>query len=922
VAPGEAERRLGPPARCFVTDQSEPGTALHADSIVGVYRLVREIGHGGMSTVWLAMRTDALTTRPIALKLPHLYLQGAEFVDRFARERDILANLTHPNIAHLYDAGISPRGQPFLAMEFVAGDTLTQYCEAHRLSIDERLGLFLQVLAAVAYAHSQSIIHRDLKPSNILVREGGHVVLLDFGIAKLLVDGAAGESELTRQAGATLTPEYASPEQIKGEPLGPATDVYSLGILLYELLTGRRPYGQARSTRRDLEDAILSADPRAPSEAVASAGPSGVTSVAPEVLRKALKGDLDTIVLKALHKQPEHRYPTVNAFAEDLRRYLNHRAIRARPDTLGQLRGFTSRHRRLLQLGAAAGVMLLAGALAWLAAETGYFWHSPLARAKFTRLLDFPGTEQAAAMSRDGKFAAFVGDRDGQIDAWVSEVGSGTYRNLTHGEVRNLINPPIRVLGFSVDSSLVTVWTRLRDGSQPGDVSILAVPTGGGPLRPYLREAGEFAWSRDGKRLVYHTTAPGDPMFVRESAERGDRRIYVAPAGVHCHFPIWSSDDAFIYFVRGVPPDEWDIWRIQPSGAGLERITFHNTRVAYPVILDRRTLLYLATDADGSGPWMYAMDVERRTPHRIGSGLETYTSLAASADGARLVATTVNPRTSVWRLPLTEDGAAASVAGDPSLVLANGVAPRLGADFLLYVSWRGERQGIWSLAHGTAREIWSSAHSRIVGGPAIAPDGRHIAFSGEDKGTTRLYTMDNDGSHVRVLADSLALRGNPGWAPDGQSIVSAVVRDGEPRLTRFFLNGDSPLPLVAEYSIDPVWSPDGRFLVYSGADVGTAFPLRAAAADGRPYPLPSVMLSRGARRVAFFRDPQTLVILSGEIGHKNFSLLDLRTGAQRPLAELPADFVILDFDISTTGSEIVLDRVQVNSDLALIERTR
>jgi hypothetical protein len=181
--------------------------------------------------------------------------------------------------------------------------------------------------------------------------------------------------------------------------------------------------------------------------------------------------------------------------------------------------------------------------------------------------------------------------------------------------------------------------------------------------------------------------------------------------------------------------------------------------------------------------------------------------------------------------------------------------------------------------------------------------------------------MDSDGSHVTVLADSLALRGNPAWAPDGQSVVSAAVRDGEPRLTRIFLNGDSPLPLVSEYSIDPVWSPDGRFLVYSGADVGTTFPLRAAAADGRPYPLPSVLLTRGARRVAFFRDPQALVILGGEIGHKNLWLLDLRTGARRMLAELPADFVIRDFDISAAGSEIVFDRVQMTSDLALIERT-
>jgi Tol biopolymer transport system component len=571
----------------------------------------------------------------------------------------------------------------------------------------------------------------------------------------------------------------------------------------------------------------------------------------------------------------------------------------------------------------AAGVALIAGALIRLVPESGYFWRSPLASARFTRL-DFAGTEQAAAISRDGKLVAFLSDRDGQIDAWVSEVGSGTYRNLTQGALRELMipNPSLRALGFSADSSLVSIWTRRADGSQPGDVNILGVPISGGALRTYLQEVAEFDWSRDGKRLAYHTTAPGDPLFVRESGTPGDRRIYVAPAGVHCHFPLWSPDDAFIYFVRGVPPDEWDIWRIQPSGAQLERLTRHNARVSYPVMLDRRTLLYLATDADGSGPWMYALDVERPVPRRISSGLEGYTSLGASADGARLVATIAAPHTSVWRMLLTEDRTGATTASDPSLLLANGVTPRLGAGLLLYVSRRGERQGIWSLRDGTSREIWSSTRARIVGGPSLAADGRHVAFSVEEGDRAVLYVMDHDGLHVRVLNDSLALRGNLGWAPDGRSIVSAVVRDGEPRVTRIFLNGDLPLPLVSEYSIDPVWSPDGRFLVYSGADIGTTFPLRAVAADGRPYPLPTVMLTRGARRVAFLRDPQTLVILGGEIVHKDFSLLDLRTGAQRILAKLPADFVVHDFDISANGSELVFDRAQVNSDLALIERTR
>jgi WD40 repeat protein len=409
---------------------------------------------------------------------------------------------------------------------------------------------------------------------------------------------------------------------------------------------------------------------------------------------------------------------------------------------------------------------------------------------------------------------------------------------------------------------------------------------------------------------------------VRESGKPGDRRIYVAPPGVHCHFPLWSPDEAFIYFVRGIPPDDWDIWRIQPSGAGLERLTAHNTRVAYPVLLDRRTLLYLATSADGSGPWLHAVDIEQRVPHRISIGLESYTSLSANADGTRLVATISKPRTSIWRLALSDKGGAQTTTPSPAPISANGATPRLARNYLLYVAWQGSREGIWTLAQGVTREIWSSTQSQIVGAPAITPDGRRIAFTVKDGEKTLLYAMDSDGSHLRVVTDSLPLRGYLAWTPDQQSLVTAVVRDGEPRLTRIFLNGEAPRPLVPEYSIDPVWSPDGRFFVYSGADIGTTFPLRAAAEDGRPHALPNLMLTRGARRVAFWHGEQSLVVLRGDIGHKNLSLVDLQSGSEHVLAELPADFVTSDFDIAADGSEIVLGRSQENSELALIERTR
>jgi len=307
-----------------------------------------------------------------------------------------------------------------------------------------------------------------------------------------------------------------------------------------------------------------------------------------------------------VHRHLHDKLGSVFAFRSELDAWWGNRRTRLahEDDNVSPEAAAPGHSTRLVWLGAAAAVAVLASALGWLAVESGYFWRSPLANSKFTRPLDFPGTKQAAAISRDGKFIAFLADRDGQIDAWLSEVGSGTFRNLTNGALSELIvvNPSLRVLGFSADSSLVSIWTRKADGSQTGDVNVLAVPTAGGSLRTYLKEAAEFDWSRDGKRLVFHTTAPGDPLFVRESGKTDDRRIYVAPAGVHCHFPLWSPDDAFIYFIRGVPPDDWDIWRIRPSGTGLERITFHNSRVSYPVLVNRRTLIYLATDSDGSGP--------------------------------------------------------------------------------------------------------------------------------------------------------------------------------------------------------------------------------------------------------------------------------------------------------------------------------
>jgi Tol biopolymer transport system component len=509
------------------------------------------------------------------------------------------------------------------------------------------------------------------------------------------------------------------------------------------------------------------------------------------------------------------------------------------------------------------------------------------------------------------------------MDVWVTQVGSGQFHNLTRGSAPELVNPSIRTLGFSPDGSLVTYWVRKHEGSSGEDISIWAVPTLGGQPRPYLEGVAEFDWSRDGSQLAYHTPGPGDPLFVSDGIRRSeDRPIYTAPAGLHCHFPLWAPDSAFIYFVQGSLPDKLDIWRIRPAGGTPERITSLNGRVSHPVLLDRRTLLYLASDSDGSGPWLYSMDVERRIPHRLTSGLDQYTSLAASADGRRLILTHASPKRTLWRLRIANSPDEVSAVDRISLTTGTGFSPRLGPNYLLYVSATGTSEGIWKLANGTSTELWSGQEARIFGGPAISPDGKNIAFSVRQHGQTLLYIMQADGTNARIVADSLDLQGAPAWAADGQSITSAVNDHGVPHLFRVLVDGRAPAPFVHEYSVDPAWAPDGSFVVYSGPDTGTTFSVKAVTPEAAAHHLPALTLTRGARRLAFLHGGRTLVLLRGEIRHKNLWLIDLETGVERQLTNLSPDFDIPDFDISPDGREVVLERVQERSDVVLLDLPR
>jgi non-specific serine/threonine protein kinase/serine/threonine-protein kinase len=351
---------------------------LHEDSRIGPYRVVREIGHGGMGNVYLAARADDAYQKLVAIKIIRRGLDTDDIIQRFRGERQILASLDHPNITRLLDAGSTDDGLPFFVMEYIEGEPIDEFCDARKLNITERLKLFQQVCAAVRYAHQNLVIHRDIKSGNVLVTKAGVPRLLDFGIAKLLGTGPE-TRDTTVTLARRLTPEYASPEQLRGELITTASDVYSLGVLLYRLLTGSSPYNAADLSPGQLERVICVDEPRRPSAVISSSAATNIREGSPEKLRRRLKGDLDNIVLMSLRKEPHRRYASAEQFSEDITRHLSNLPVIARPDTVRYRAGkFIVRHRTGVAAAAALVFLLIAGVVATS-------WQARVARVERTR---------------------------------------------------------------------------------------------------------------------------------------------------------------------------------------------------------------------------------------------------------------------------------------------------------------------------------------------------------------------------------------------------------------------------------------------------------------------------------------------------------------------------------------------------------
>jgi WD40 repeat protein len=742
--------------------QSESvGSRLQSGESVGPYRLIRLLGTGGMAEVWLAQRADGAYKREVALKLPMLFRLRKDLASRFERERDILAALVHPNIARLYDAGVSRDGLPYLAMEYVVGKPFTTYCDEHRLSIRARLELFQQVLSAVRYAHANLVIHRDIKPSNILVTEAGQVHLLDFGIAKILSEGEAKETQLTQFADRALTPDYAAPEQIAGAPITTAADVYALGVVLYELLTGERPYHLKRESLGALEEAILQTEPMPPSRISPNETSAEARATTTRRLSKALTGDLDAITMKALKKSPRDRYWTASEFAEDVARFLRGDVVLAQPaSAVYRAVKFVQRHR--VGVGVITALVLtLAGGLA----ATSY--EATVAAAQRDAALQAQRrslTQTAAARLNNADIAAASG-----IVLEVLADRSGMRR-------------------YTADA--VSVFQEAR----AADTQVLAA-TGHAGVVMFV------AFSPDGQRIV---TASADNTARIWDVDTGQPlRVLSGHTG-----PVRSV--AFSPNGRRIVTASYDktarVWDVN-NGQQLLVMRGHTAYVEGVAFSPDGQRIVTASADNTARIW----DVDRGQQLLVLRGhTRMVLSVAFSPDGRRIVTASEDKTARVWD----------SASGKPLLLLGGHTSYVPSAAFspdgrrIVTGSW-DKTARIWDAASGQQLLVLSG-HTDAVHRAAFSSDGRCIVTASLDK-TARIWDVDS-GQQLRVLSGHLEAVQSAAFSPDGRRVVTA----SEDKTARIWDAASRQQILVLRGHTERVesvgFSPDGQRIITASSD--------------------------------------------------------------------------------------------------------
>jgi serine/threonine protein kinase/WD40 repeat protein len=886
---------------------------------LGVYQVEARIGAGGMGEVYRAR--DTKLRRDVAIKvLPRAFTRSADRRARFEREAHLLASLNHPHIAQVYGFEESDEIAA-LVMELVPGETLDRIIHPGGIGPAPALAIARQICDALEAAHEKGIVHRDLKPANIKVTPDGVVKVLDFGLAKAGAGEFVDALELpatmpdgTKQGVVLGTATYMSPEQARGQPVDKRTDIWAFGCVLYEMLTGRRAF--AGDSLTDTLARVIEHEPdwRA------------VPETTPEVVRRLLERCLRKDVRRRLRDIADARIEIDDAIAA--RTTASSPTDHTPSGSDRRLRGRSPRWAPIRWI--AAIILATALGITWRLWVNDYFWQNPLADARPVRLTDFEGEEVDAAISPDGKFMVFLSNRDGPLDVFVSQIGSGAFTNLTKGDFRPPSWAMAREVGFSGDGE--QVWFMRQTPGSPA-ISILMGSTMGGVPKLFLDHGSDPTWSPDGMTVAYHTQDPGDPIFIADRNVSNPQRIFAGEPGVHCHFLIWSRDGRFIYFAKGTPTTDMDIWRIPARGGNAEQITFHHAWVGYPAWLDARTLIYSATADDGSGRWLYAMDVEHRIPHRVSSGIaEQYLSVAADQVQPRhLVATVANPTAGLWTVPITNDIQPESAIKPIQAANTRALSPRYARDYLAFLSSKGGADGLWKIDNsGTALELWKGGDGGVVAAPAISPDGNRICFSYRKQGRAGLYVINANGTGLTTLTTSIEVQSAASWSPDGKWVAVAANQGEGTRVFKVPLDGGRPVRLRDTLSFNPVWSLDDRFIIYSEQQASGSFDVKTMTPDGAPVVVPAVA-SLGSRFPLAFGTPyrfmpggKTLITLQGTAPNQNFFSLDLETGEQRQLTsfDLKSGSVVQNFDISADGRRIVFDRLRNHADIVLMNLAR
>ena len=719
--------RVVSPAYAALADAAAAGPRWEGRRI-GAYRLVREVGRGGMSRVFLAERADGQFEQQVALKLLRPGFDSDIDVMRFRAERQILASLSHANIARLLDGGVTDDALPYLVLEYIDGMPVDRYCESRGLSTRQRLDLFLTITDAVEYAHRNAVVHRDIKPSNILVTSDGTVKLLDFGVAKLLEQRGPATRPTTRTTHRWMTPDYAAPEQIRGNAITPRTDVYQLGAALYELLVGRTPFGQYGESIHDLERAILDQEP--------------------DSLGRPLGGDLDAIVLKALRKDPAERYASASDFADDVRRHLAGHPVHARGQTLGyRSRRFVYRNR--FRLGAAAGIVMLLltsvitvrveeararRAVAELRSRAGIgdsvpvFVNELLALRSAERLADTAaaralvqkGVAYARAASGQPQRQAQILEAAGVVQTKLREYDSA-FSLLQEALVIRRRLAEVRRGGSRVPASTASTRAAARVSerrpllfTRPPGIVFRVDEDGSHEVR--LTDPNEIsdapAWAPDGRRVMFARVGGVQGIYIVNPDGTGPVQLTAPP-------PDWGDNGALalgnaIVFVRGDSLVHREmIYRINADGTGITRLTSGpwDDHIAPAPNGD---FVVFRRDND-----IYRLDLPTGTQTRLTHTPNQYKGVAGvSPDGRRILFTRIDPG-------------------------------------------RFEQIFVMNVDGSQPRRISRGDYYDFL--PRWSPDGTRIAFTSSRDGTNGVYTMNTDGTDVRdVSRTPLTLAMRPG----------------------------------------------------------------------------------------------------------------------------------------------------------------